>query len=187
MLNIKKTSGVLSISQFKVVYHGKVIELGIEHVELPNGERCELELIRHPGGAVAIAINANRQVCLLRQYRHATGGWLWELPGGRIEAGEAPLLSAQRELREEAGIEADDWQPVIETWTTPGFCNEKLYLFLATGLTQHDPHTEVDEVLEVHWIDLAQAMTMCASGEIVDAKTLIGLYRLQHDASEQPG
>jgi len=187
MLNINKTIGVTVISKFKNVYQGKVINLGIESIILPNGEPCDLELIKHPGGAVAVAINDQQQVCLLHQYRHATGGWLWELPGGRIESGESPLLSIQRELREEAGVEASQWRPLIEVWSTPGFCTEKLYLFVAEGLTQHESQLEVDEVIEVHWIDLTQAMAMCASGEIVDAKTLIGLYRLQHDAHEQPG
>lgn len=161
------------------IYEGNVLDLGKESVTLPNGVSCELEIIRHPGGAVALAVDADKRVCLLRQYRHAAGGWIWELPGGRIEEGEEPLLSVQRELREETGITATDWQPLSRFYSTPGFCDECLHLFVARDLDIGDAATEEDELLEVHWLSLQEALNYCRHGEIVDAKTLVGLYQLQ--------
>jgi ADP-ribose pyrophosphatase len=165
-------------AQRRVIYNGKVIDLGAEQLTLPNGNRCELEIIRHPGGAVAMAVDAQQRICLLRQYRYAAGGWIWEFPGGRIEPGESALSSAQRELREEAGVEAKQWQAVIDFYSTPGFCDERLYLFLASDLQQVASATEADEVLEVHWLDRYETRELMQAGEIKDAKTLIGLYQL---------
>jgi len=165
------------------IYTGKVIDLGLESVDLPGGHSTELEIIRHPGGAVALAINEENDICLLRQYRHAAGGWIWELPGGRIEAGEDPLTSAQRELREEVGIKASHWQPLINFWSTPGFCTEMLYLFCARDLTDVPIQRDVDEVLEVHWLSMSEALDLCDSGDITDAKTLLGLYKLERELS----
>ncbi|MGD8999383.1 MAG: NUDIX hydrolase [Granulosicoccaceae bacterium] len=166
------------VTRRQAIYNGKVIDLGTEQLTLPNGNQCELEIIRHPGGAVALAVDAQQRVCLLRQYRHAAGGWLWEFPGGRIEPGESALLSAQRELREEAGVEAGQWRAVIDFYSTPGFCDERLYLFLASDLQHVASAAEADEVLEVHWLELYEALGLIRSGEIIDAKTIIGLYRL---------
>lgn len=167
------------------IYQGKVIDLSIEPVTLPGGISTELEIIRHPGGAVALALNNAGDICLIRQFRHATGGWIWELPGGRIEPGEAPLLSAQRELREEVGIEAADWQPLIHFWSTPGFCTEMLYLFCARELNEVPLQRDADEVMEVHWLSVSEALKMCDSGEIKDAKTLLGLYKLARAEERQ--
>lgn len=163
----------------QTIYEGDVLDLGKESITLPNGVSCELEIIRHPGGAVALAVDADKRVCLLRQYRHAAGGWIWELPGGRIEAGEEALTTVQRELQEEAGIRADDWQALSSFYSTPGFCDERLHLFIARDLHTADAATEEDELLEVHWLSLQQALNYCRRGEIIDAKTLVGLYQLQ--------
>lgn len=160
------------------IYKGKVLDLGVEQVILPNGVDCELEIIRHPGGAVALAIDAHSRVCLLRQYRYAAGGWLWELPGGRIEQGEEPLVSVKRELQEEAGITAAEWIPLSSFFSTPGFCDELLHLFIARDLHQGEPSTEQDELLEVHWLSVDEALDLCRTGQIVDAKTLVGIYQL---------
>ena len=145
---------------------------------MPTGLRIELEIARHPGAGVALAMNDNNEVCLLRQYRHAAGGWIWELPAGLIEAGEQPLQCAQRELQEEAGIEARDWKPLVSFWSTPGFCTERLHVYCASGLSEVPPQRDIDEVLEVHWLSISEALALCDSGEISDAKTLLGLYSL---------
>jgi len=166
-----------SIISERSIYTGKVIDLNLELVNLPGGKSTELEVIRHPGGAVALALNEADDICLIRQYRHAAGGWIWELPGGRIESGEAPLVSAQRELREEVGLQATDWQPLINFWSTPGFCTEMLYLFCARGLSEVPMQRDEHEVLEVHWLPISEALALCDSGEITDAKTLLGLYK----------
>ncbi len=159
------------------IYRGKVVDLGLETLVLPNGQSVELEIVRHPGGAVAAAIDDGGQVCLLRQYRHAANGWLWELPAGKRDLGEPPLVTAQRELGEEAGVEADQWIDLGFLHSSPGILTEIIHLFLATGLRPaaqgHEPH----EVIEVHWVPFAEALEWCLDGTITDAKTLIALFR----------
>ena len=150
----------------QTIYKGKVLDLGKEQLTLPNG------------GAVALALDNEQGVCLLRQYRHATAGWIWELPGGRIEQGEDALVTVTRELREEAGITAGNWTALSSFYSTPGFCDERLYLFIAQDLQTGQAETEQDELLEVHWIPVDEALAYCRSGQIVDAKTLVGLYQL---------
>lgn len=158
------------------LYQGQVVDLGIEAVRLPDGRSLELEVVRHPGGAAIVALNAQQELCLLRQYRHAGGGWLWELPAGKLEPGEAALATAQRELEEEAGVRAQHWQTLANVLTTPGFCDEVIHLFLAREL-QHVPaqHQE-HECIEVHWLPFKQALDMARDGDIRDAKTLLGLF-----------
>lgn len=159
----------------KKIHQGRVIDLVIETVELPNGTTTDLEIIHHPGGAAVVAINDENKVCLIRQYRHAAGGWLWELPAGKIDPGEDPLITAKRELAEEAGQLTGKIEPLGNTLTTPGFCDEVIYLFRATELvdcpTQHEAH----EVIEIHWLEFQQAMQHIREGIIRDAKTVIGL------------
>src|ERR1700758_2287497 len=115
-------------------FSGRVISVTTDEVLLPNGHRTVLEVVHHPGGAAAVALDAERRVCLLRQYRYVADGWLWELPAGKLEAAEAPLLTAQRELREEAGINAAQWHSLGMVLSSPGVFSERLHLFLATQL-----------------------------------------------------
>lgn len=159
------------------LYRGKVVDLGRERVCLPNGQWVELEIIRHPGGAAAVALDAGQQVCLLRQYRHAAGGWLWELPAGKCDAGEPALNTAQRELAEEAGLIAHRWETLGILHSSPGILTETIALFLAWDLTPVATAHEPGEAIEVHWWPLTAAVHACDQGEITDAKTLIGLYR----------
>ena len=161
----------------KTIYDGKVIRLSVERVRLPNGADAELEIIHHPGGAAVVALNDIGQVCLLRQYRHAAGDWLWELPAGKLDAGEQPLSTAQRELQEEAGMHAQDWQTLGKIVSSPGVFTEVIHLFLARALTAVPAQTEEQEVIEVHWLAWAEAWRMAQSDEIQDAKTLAGLLR----------
>ena len=163
----------------RTIYIGKVIRLTVDRVRLPNGADAELEIVHHPGGAAVVALNHAGQVCMLRQYRHAAGGWLWELPAGKLDAGEAPLWTAQRELEEEAGMRAQNWQALGKIFSSPGVFNEVIYLFLARVLTAIPANTEEHEVIEVHWLTWAEALRMAQAGEIQDAKTLAGLLRAQ--------
>ena len=163
----------------RTIYAGKVIHLTVENVRLPNGANAELEIVHHPGGAAVVAFDLESRVCLLRQYRHAAGGWLWELPAGKLDGGEAPLVCAQRELEEEAGVRASDWQSLGKILSSPGVFTEIIHLFLARTLTVVATRMEAHEVIEVHWLPWTEALRMAQAGEIVDAKSLAGLLRAQ--------
>lgn len=160
------------------IYRGRIVDLRLERVTLPNGATIDLELVHHPGAAAVVAADDDRHVVLLRQYRHAAGGFLWELPAGVLAAAdEPPQRCAERELREEAGLTATDFRPLGSILTTPGFCDERIHLFLARGLREARPAPEADEVIaEVARLPLARALAMVAGGEIVDAKTIAGLH-----------
>lgn len=160
-----------------IVYRGKIVDLCLEKVTLPNGAQAELEIVHHPGGAAVVALDRDDRVCLLRQFRHAAGGWLWELPAGKLDAGEPPLTTAQRELQEEAGIRAANWEPLGKIISSPGVFTEVVHLFLARELDGVPAAAEEHEVFEVHWLAFADALARARSGEITDAKTLAGLFR----------
>jgi ADP-ribose pyrophosphatase len=161
------------------IYRGRLIELGLETAVLPNGATIELEIVRHPGGAVVLALDEADRVCLLRQYRHVVGDWIWELPAGVIEVGEDPLETAQRELREEAGLIAAQWRELGTMLPSPGFCSEELYLYQAGNLSHVGADIQPDEQIEVHWHTLEQVRAMAVDGRIRDAKTLVALYRFR--------
>lgn len=165
----------------RTIYSGRLISLNLETVRLPNGRPTQLEVVRHPGGAVAAAVDEADRVCLLKQYRHAVGeDGLWELPAGCIDAADpTPLDTAQRELEEEAGVRAARWRKLGSILTSPGFCDEVLHLFLAEALSHVASRQDEDEVIEVHWIDLDEAVAMAAAGEIVDAKSVAALFRAE--------
>lgn len=161
----------------KVIYRGRIIELALETPTLPNGTQAELEIVRHPGGAAAVALDDAGRVCLLRQYRHAAGGWVWELPAGKRDHGEDPQVTAVRELEEEAGITARRWRPLGGILSSPGVFTEVVHLFLAQELTRVPSRAERHEVFEVHWVPLTEAIARVMSGDIVDGKTVIGLLK----------
>jgi 8-oxo-dGTP pyrophosphatase MutT (NUDIX family) len=161
-------------------FRGRVVTLTVDEVTLPNGYRAGLEIIHHPGGAAAVAIDDQQRVCLLRQYRHAAGGYIVELPAGKLEPGEPPLLTAQRELVEEGGMEATQWDSLGTMVPSPGVLTEVVHLFLATGLKPAEAAPEAGEVFEVEWVPIQQAFEWCLDGTIVDAKTVIGLARALH-------
>ncbi len=163
-------------------FRGRVVTLTVDEVLLPNGHRAELEIIHHPGGAAAVAIDDQQRVCLLRQYRHAASGWVWELPAGKLEPNEPPLLTAQRELVEEAGTQAARWESLGQTVPSPGVLTEVVHLFLATQLQPAQAALEAAEVLEIHWLPLQQAFEWAMNGTINDAKTVIGVTRALHHA-----
>jgi nudix-type nucleoside diphosphatase (YffH/AdpP family) len=161
------------------VFKGKIIALNIETAQLPDGRCCELEIVHHPGGAAVVALDREGKLCLLRQYRHAANDWLWELPAGKLNPGEEALATARRELEEEAGLRANSWQPMGSFFSSPGILTERTHLFLARDLTTTERKTGEHELIEVHWLPFSQALAWTRSGEIIDAKTLIGLFRAQ--------
>ncbi len=167
-------------SRQTVHFQGRVISVTTDEVLLPNGHQASLEVVHHPGGAVAVAIDAQQRVCLLRQYRYVAGGWLWELPAGKLEPGEPPLETARRELTEEAGVRAAHWRSLGTYLSSPGVFSEILHLFLATDIEPATAAHEQAEVIEVHWLPFEQACLWAESGEISDGKTAIGLLRARY-------
>jgi 8-oxo-dGTP pyrophosphatase MutT (NUDIX family) len=160
----------------KSLYKGR-LDFGLEVADLPNGERVALEIVRHPGGSVIVAIDDDGRVCMIRQYRHAVGDWIWELPAGVLDNNEAPLKAAKRELLEETGVKATRWQSLGPIWSTPGFTDEKLHLYSAKELTLGESQPEQGECIEVHWVPLEDLAVQCLNGEVTDGKTIIGLLR----------
>lgn len=162
------------------IYSGRVIRVNLERVQLPNGNVADLEIIHHPGGAAVVAIDTQDRVCLLRQFRHAAQGWIWELPAGKIDNREPPFDTVQRELREEAGCAASHWQSLGRYFSSPGVFTEVIHLYFASELTAVEAQLEEHEVLEVHWKPFDEALEMARAGEIEDGKTLVGLFKAAH-------
>ncbi len=158
-------------------YRGRVISVSVDEVLLPNGHRSLLEVVHHPGGAAVVALDDAQRVCLLRQYRYVAGGWLWELPAGKLEPDEPPLATAQRELREEAGVTAREWHSLGSCLSSPGVFSERLHLFLASGITPATTAHERAEVIEIHWIPFAEACRWAIADIITDCKTALALLR----------
>ncbi len=159
-------------------FTGQIIAVDVETVSLPNGHSFDLEIVQHPGGAAVVVLDGQGRVCLLRQYRHVAEQWLWELPAGKIEQDEAPLLTAQRELLEEAGVRAKHWHELGKILSSPGVFKEVVHLYLAQDITHSVAMPEKEEQIEIEWINFEQALTWAKNGKIVDAKTLIGLFRV---------
>jgi ADP-ribose pyrophosphatase len=176
----------MGIESVRTMFRGRVILVNVETVRLPNGHVTDLEIIHHPGGAAAVAIDAERRVCLIRQYRHAAGGWIWELPAGRLEPNEPPQTTAQRELLEETGTNAQNWTPLGAYMSSPGVFTEIVHLYLAQGLRSGSINREPGELIEVHWIDLEEACARSLNGDINDGKTALGLLRARAALGAEP-
>lgn len=159
----------------QLIYTGKILELRVDQVELPSGKIGQRELVKHPGAVAIAAITPERELVLVSQYRKPVEKELLEIPAGKLEPGEDPLVCAQRELKEETGYQAGNWQLVSRYFTTPGFSNEVMYFFRATELKAARPELEEDEFIEVELVPLTKAREMVQSGRIEDAKTIIGI------------
>ena len=159
------------------VYDGRIVKLDVEEVRIPNGNLVTLEIIRHRGAAAVVPVDEEGRAVLIRQYRHATSGYLLEVPAGTLDPGEAPEACALREVEEETGLRAAHLTSLGWIWTTPGFTDEKIWLYLATGLTPTAQAHESDEVITVERLPLAEAAQMAASGEITDGKSVCALLR----------
>jgi ADP-ribose pyrophosphatase len=158
-------------------FQGKIISVETAEVALPNGTSMQIEAVHHPGGAAVVAVDENNQICLLKQYRPVFDAWLWELPAGKIDDHEPPLETARRELTEEAGIVARDWQSLGYMLSSPGVYSEKVYLYAARELQQVDSAVEEHEIFEIHWLDVETVISMIASNEITDAKSVIAILK----------
>ena len=162
------------------VYTGRVINLDVDRVRYPDGSDGELEIIRHPGAAAVVPFatdprGAAPEILMLRQFRYAAGGPLWEIPAGRLDPGEAPEACARRELREEAGMEAGTVQSLTTIWTTPGFTDETIHLFWATDLRSVAHAREPDEFIDVVRRPLEEILDGIRTGDVRDAKTIVAI------------
>lgn len=159
----------------KKVYAGRVVHLQVDTVLLPNGVTVELEVVRHPGAAAVVPIKDDGTVVLIRQFRHAAGGFIYEIPAGKLNPGEEPLRCAERELEEEIGYRAGKFELLSSIFTAPGFTDEVIHIYRGTGLTKGRQQLDRDEVLEVVEMPLEHAVRMIQRGDIQDAKTIVGL------------
>ena len=161
-------------------YTGRVINLDIDQVRFPNGTVGALEIIRHSGASAVIPFlgdpaGDDPQILLIRQYRYAADGFIYEIPAGRLEPGEPPSECAVRELREETGCTAEKMEHLYTMYTTPGFTDEKIHLFVATGLVRGESALEADEFVEVVPTQMSAALNMIRDGSITDAKTALSI------------
>jgi len=165
-------------------YTGRIIDLDVDRVRFPDGSTGQLEMIRHPGASAVVPFvdppeSPDPRVVLIRQFRHATGDYIWEVPAGRLDTGESPEACARRELHEEAGVVAGELRYLISIYTTPGFTDEKIHLFLASRLEDGARSPEADEFMEVHTLRWSEVGRMVRAGQVVDGKTLVSLLFVQ--------
>lgn len=164
-------------------YHGPLFRVTTDEVLEPTGVRVRRDVVRHSGSVVVLAVDENGaepRILLEKQYRHAAGRFLRELPAGRIDEGESELAAAKRELLEETGYSARSWKRILHFWVSPGFVAEAMSIYLARGLKLGTAQPEDDEVIEISLISLRRAVSMVVRGEIQDAKTIAGIFWLDH-------
>jgi ADP-ribose pyrophosphatase len=162
------------------LYSGRIVNLDRDTVRFPDGSTGQLEMLRHPGASAVVPFlddpaDDDPRVLLLRQFRHAADGYIWEIPAGRLDAGEAPEACARRELREETGMRAKRLDRLTTIYTTPGFTDEQIHLFLARELEKGEHGREADEFMELHIRRWSEVTEMIRRGEIQDGKTLVAL------------
>ena len=157
------------------MYDGKLVKLDVDEVEEPGGVRATREVVRHAGSVAALPVNDDGTLILVRQYRYAVGEALWELPAGRLDGDETPEAGIQRELREEIGQRAGRLEKIAFFYTTPGFCDEAMHLFRATGLVADQATADEDERIEIGTFSLDEARAMVADGRLREGKTLVAV------------
>jgi ADP-ribose pyrophosphatase len=168
------------------IFNGQVIRVTQDKVLLENGKTSMREVVHHHGGACVLAVTEGQEIYMVRQFRYALGEEIWELPAGKLEAGEQPFLAAKRELTEECGITADHYYPLGTLYATVGYDNEKIYIWAAKGLHEAQQHLDADEFLDVHKVPLEQAVQMVMDDTIRDSKSISGIlkYAALHEKGE---
>lgn len=162
------------------VHSGRIIDVSIERLLYNNGREYDLDFVRHPGAAAVVAVDTADRVCLVRQYRHGVTDFLWEIPAGKLDPGEAPQVCAVRELAEETGVSAKRWTSLGQFLPAPGIFTEVIHLYLARDLVVGAAAPDADEELELQWLPIADAIGMVLRGEWNDGKTALGLWRAQY-------
>ena len=163
------------VNRRKQIHKGRVFTLTTENITFNKGVTIDIDLIKHPGASAIVALTDKNEVVLIRQYRHAVGDFIWEIPAGALNPEENPETCARRELEEETGCTANKWKKMGEIVPVPGYSDERIHLFYATQLEKSVQNLDEDEWLSVHKFDFKEALRMVAEGEIVDAKTISGL------------
>ncbi|MBC8420962.1 MAG: NUDIX hydrolase [Desulfobacterales bacterium] len=165
-----------TMNQRVTLHEGRVFRLVRENVTLENGVTIDLDIIRHPGASAIVPLTENNTLFMIKQYRHAAGGFIWEIPAGTLDPNESPLECAKRELVEETGFSANKWQKLGEITPVPGYSDERIHIFCATDLAPARQDLDMDEILHVHEVRFDDAIAMIQRGEIQDGKTISGLF-----------
>jgi ADP-ribose pyrophosphatase len=176
MDKLDETDLSAAVERRTTIHRGRVFRLDREELALANGTTVGLDVIRHPGAAAIVPFSDPGTVVMIRQYRHAVGGVIWEIPAGTLDGDEAPLACARRELIEETGLAAARWSPLGAITPVPAYSDECIHLFTAAELTPARQHLDSDELLHVHQVPLKQALAMIGDGTIQDAKTICALF-----------
>lgn len=163
----------------KQIFDGRVVKLFVDEIELPNKQKSIREYVKHPGAVCVIPVTDNGEVIMVRQFRYALGEALLEVPAGKLEPGEEPLPAALRELEEESGCVAKSVEHIGELYTTVAITNERIHMYLATGLTFKESHPDEDEFLEVERVPLTTLVKMVMDGEIKDSKTQVCILKAE--------
>ncbi len=160
-------------------HHGRIVNLVLQRIRYASGNETVREIVEHPGGAVALGVFENGEILLVKQFRHPINGEVIELPAGKLDAGEDPLHCAQRELQEETGYASEQWTKLTTMMTTPGFCNERLHIYLAEKIfpsPKGQALEEGEQSMQLMRVTLADAIAMIERGEIGDSKTIAGIF-----------
>jgi ADP-ribose pyrophosphatase len=169
-----------TVAASRPIHQGRVIKVSSERLRYANGREFDIDFVKHPGAAAVVAVDDDQRVCVVRQYRHGVEDFLWEIPAGKLDAGEAPEICAVRELAEETGVRARQWTSLGLYIPAPGIFTEVIHLYLARDLEIGAAAPDADEELQLQWLPLADALQKLLQGEWNDGKTALALWRAQH-------
>ena len=166
----------------ETIFEGKIITVQVDYVQLPNGKKATRELVKHPGAVGVVAVTEDDRLIVVRQFRKPLEKVTLEIPAGKLEPGEDPLDCAKRELAEETGYRAGEWTPLVSVFTSPGFADEQIHLYVAKQLKPGESRPDEDEFVEHTFITIEEAFSLIEKGEICDAKTVLAVYAWQNAA-----